>query len=90
MIMASAEVEARRARMRMLVWGLSSKINRKLLVVGFTLMCVNLSAIVLLFADCAIKDVLLTGSRTVAMFAFLVGALAGFMIMHRGTERAWL
>jgi len=88
--MASAEVEKRRKRVQKLVWGLSSKVDKKLLVVGFVLMCVNLSAIVLLLADGAVKDVPLAGTKLVALFMFVVGALAGFMIMHRGTERAWL
>jgi hypothetical protein len=90
MHMASAEIERRRTRMRKLVWELSSKVNRKLLAVGFVLLCVNLSAIVMLLVDGAVKDVPMTGTKMIAAFMFFVGALAGFMIMHRGTERAWL
>jgi hypothetical protein len=90
MHMASAEIEKRRKRVKALVWGLSSKVNKKLLVVGFALMCVNLSAVVAVLMNGAIRDAPLTRTGMVALFIFFVGALAGFMIMHRGTERAWL
>lgn len=88
--MAGAEVEKRRERVRKLVWGLSSKVNKKLFVVGFALMCVNLSAVVVVLMDGAVRDAPLTRTGMVSLFIFFVGALAGFMIMHRGTERAWL
>lgn len=88
--MASYEVEKRRRHLKKLAWGLSSRVNKKLLFAGFVLTCVNMSAEVLLLLDGVAKGVPLFGVRIVEAFVFTLGVLVGFMIMHRGTERAWL
>ena len=90
MHMASAEVEAYRKRMRKLVWGLGTKVDRKQVIVGGALMCISLSAITMLLARGAVTDTPLFGARVLAAFVLFVGVLAGYMIMHRGTERSWL
>ena len=88
--MASAEVEAYRKHMRKLVWGLGTKVDWKGVVVGCMLMCIGMSAMVILLIQVGIADTPPTGVRLVVAFVFFVAALAGYMIMHRGTERSWL
>jgi len=90
MIMTSAEVEKRRKRVKELVWGLSSKVDWKQVVVGCALMCISLSIVTAAMIQPAIADAPLKSSGLVVIFACFVAALGGFMIMHRGTERAWL
>jgi len=88
--MASADVEMRRRRMRKLVWGLGMKVDWKQVVVGCVLMCIGMSAVMVLLIRVGIAGTPPTGARLVVAFVFFVAALAGYMIMHRGTERSWL
>jgi len=81
---------AHRKRIQKLVWGLSAKVDWKQVVVGCALMCISLSVVAAVMIQSAIADVPLKGSNLVVIFVCFVGALSGFMIMHRGTERAWL
>jgi hypothetical protein len=88
--MASADVEMRRRRMRKLVWGLGTKVDMKQIVVGCVLLCISASAVTMDMSQAAIADTPMSGARLLAAFVFLAAALAGYMIMHRGTERSWL
>jgi hypothetical protein len=45
---------------------------------------------VILLIQIGIANMPPTGARLVVAFVFFVAVLAGYMIMHRGTERSWL
>lgn len=83
-------VYVRRKRIEKLVWELSARIDWKQVVVGCALMCISLSVVAAVLVQSAIADVPPRGASLVVVFVAFVGGLSGFMIMHRGTERAWL
>jgi len=88
--MTSDGLKKRRKHVDKLVWGLGTKLDWKQVIAGCALMCVSLSAVVVVLVQSAIDDVPPTGFGLVAAFVAFVGVLSGFMIAHRGAERSWL
>jgi hypothetical protein len=89
-IMTADEVYVRRKRIDTLFRELGDRIDWKQIVVGCSLMCISLSVVAVVLVQSAIANTPPRGSGLVVVFVAFVGSLAGFMIMHRGTERAWL